>query len=84
MAEEDFLVELFAGADAGVLDLDVRALLEAREADEVVGEVHDLYGLAHVEHEELAPLAERAGLEHELHDLGDGRGGFRPSDGTEW
>src|ERR1017187_5200310 len=48
-AEEHLLVELLAGAHAGIGDLDVHALLEPRETNQDVGQLGDLHRLAHVE-----------------------------------
>ncbi len=69
--EEQFLIELLARPGTAEPDLDV-AHLEARQADEVVGQVHDLERLAHVQHEYLAALADGPGLQHQLHRLRDG------------
>ena len=44
---------------------------EARQADQVAREVGDPHRLAHVEHEDLAAAAHRAGLQHELRGLRD-------------
>jgi hypothetical protein len=65
-------VQLLAGADADELDRDVALRLPAREPDHVVREVHDLHRLAHVEHEDVAALADRPGLDDELYGLRDG------------
>ena len=70
--EEQLLVQLLARARAGEADLDVAAHLEAGQPDEIGGEIEDPDRLAHVEHEHLAALADRAGLQHELHRLRDG------------
>ena len=70
--EQDLFVELLTGAHAGVADLDVGALFEPGEPDEVPRQVGDPHHLAHVEHEQLAAFALCAGLQHELNGLGDG------------
>ena len=44
---------------------------EAREPDQVAREIDDAHRLAHVEHEDLAALAHRTGLQHELRRLGN-------------
>ncbi len=70
-AEQHLFRQLFAGADAGVFDVDVHALFESGEANEIAREIRDLEHLTHVEHEQLTARAEGAGLQHELHGLGD-------------
>jgi hypothetical protein len=66
------LVQLLAGPQPDERDVDVLALGEAREPDHLARHVHHLHGLAHVEQEHLAALADRRGLEHQSHRLGDG------------
>ena len=69
---EQLLVELFAGAQAGMDDFDVLAGGQAGHLDHAAGEVDDFDGLAHVEDVDLAAFAHGAGFEHELAGLGDG------------
>lgn len=69
---EDFLVQLFAGAEAGVLNLDILAGLEAGESNHAAGKVGDFDRFAHVEHEDFAAVAHGAGLEDEAAGLRDG------------
>ena len=66
-----FLVQLLAGTEAGVRDLDVDVGLVARELDQVAGKGVDLYGLAHVEDEDLAASCVGARREDQAHRLGD-------------
>ncbi len=61
---EDFLVELFAGSQAAVDDLDVLAGFEAGELDHAVGEVADLDGFAHVEDVDLVAGGHGRGFHH--------------------
>ena len=61
-------IELFALAQACVLDLHV---LGSGETDEALCKVGDAHRLAHVEGEYLAAVALHAGLEHQLTGLGD-------------
>ena len=65
------LVELLARPYADELDRDVPIRLLPGEPDHVVREVDDLDGLAHVEDEDVAALADRPGLDDELHGLRD-------------
>ncbi len=69
--EEELLVELFARPCPGKHDVDVTHL-EPRKADEIVREIDDLDWLTHVQHEDLAALADGTRLQHQLHRLGDG------------
>ena len=69
---EYLLVQLLAGAETGVLNLDVYIGLVAGESDHAAGEVGDFDGVAHVEHEDFAAVAHGAGLEHEAAGLRDG------------
>ena len=69
---ELFLIELLAGAEAGILDLDIHIRLEAGEADHVAGQGVDLHRRPHVEDENLTPVGIGAGQHHEAHGLGDG------------
>ena len=69
---EHLLVQLLAGAQTGVLNLDVLIGLEAGQANHAAGEVSNLDRLAHVEHENLAAVAHGAGLKDESAGLGDG------------
>ena len=69
---EQFLVQLFAGAQTGDLDLHIYARLVAVEAYQAVGQIHDLDRLAHVQHVDAAALRQTAGLQNELRGLGDG------------
>src|SRR6266550_2338716 len=69
---EELLVELLAGARADELDRDLAPGLLAREPDHVAREVEDPHRLAHVENEDLAATADRAGLDDELRRLRDG------------
>ena len=66
---QELLVELLAGAEAGFNDFNA---LYAGETDHVLCEVIDLYGLAHIEDEELAILRHGTALEHELGSLRNG------------
>ena len=65
---EDLLVELLTVAEAGVLDCHV---LGAAQLDHAPCKVDDADGLAHVEDEDLAALALRAGLKDKLAGLWD-------------
>ena len=69
MGHHQLLPKPLPGPETDHLDWDVLLRLEAREPDEVMGEVEDPDRLAHVEEENLAPLAHRARLEHELDGL---------------
>src|SRR3989344_1732276 len=69
---QEFLEYLLAGSDAGHDYGDLLVRFIARKADELVREVDDLHGLAHVENEYLAARANRARLHHEERRLGNG------------
>src|SRR6185437_16131011 len=71
LVKEHLLVQLLARPDAGELNVDVLAWLEAAEPDEIRGQVDDLDRLAHVQHEDLAAKSERARLEDQLYRLRD-------------
>ena len=62
---EQFFVELLARTQASVFDADL-GFARAREADHVAREIRDLHRLPHVEHENLATLAHRRRLQHQL------------------
>jgi len=66
-----FFIELLAGAEAGVFDLDVHIRLQAGEADHVAGQGVDLHRGTHIEDEDLTPVGVSAGQHHEAHGLGD-------------
>ena len=68
----EVLVQALAGPGADDLDLDVLVGAVAGEADHLAGELDDLHRLAHVEHEHLALVGHRAGLQHEADGFGDG------------
>ena len=67
-----FFIELLAGAEAGVFDLDVHIGLEAGEADHIAGQGVDLHRGSHIEDEDLTPVGIGAGQHHKAHGLGDG------------
>ena len=70
VADQQLLIELFAGSQAGEDDLDVAVVivadLEARQFNHVTREVHDPHGLTHVEQEDFSAHAQSAGLKDEL------------------
>ncbi len=51
---DQLFVQLLAGPKPREADLDVGRVL-AREHDQVAGQVRDAHGLAHLQHEDLAP-----------------------------
>ena len=69
---EDLLIQLFAGAQAGVFYLDIHLGFEAGEANHAAGEMGNLDGFAHVEHEDFAAVAHGAGLKDEAAGLRNG------------
>ena len=72
LGHEFFLIELLAGAEAGIDDLDIHIRLEAGEADHVAGQGVDLHRRPHVEDEDLTPVGIGPGQHHKAHRLGDG------------
>ena len=66
LGPEELLVQLLAGAQAGVHDLGPAC---PDCSIELPGDVGDAHRLAHVEHERLAGLADRGGLDDQLHGL---------------
>ena len=70
--EHEFLVQLFARAQAGDLDGDIGARLIAVEADQAGRQVHNAHGFAHVQHIDAAAFGKTPGLQHELRSFGDG------------
>ena len=71
VVEIKLFVELLPGPDARKADLD-RIFRQARQADQVAGQVDDLHRLAHLQDEDFAALAHRRGLQHQLRGLRDG------------
>ena len=69
---EDFLVELLARTETGVLYLDVFAYLVTCQLDHAGGEVDDFDGVAHVEDEDFIAIAQGGGFHDETTCLGDG------------
>jgi len=69
---ENLFIQLFSGAQTGVFYLDIDLGFEAGEAYHAAGEVGNLDGFAHVEHEDFAAVAHGAGLQHEAAGLRDG------------
>lgn len=69
LGHEFFLIELFAGAQSRILDLDIDVGAEARESYQVPGEGIYFYGRAHIQNENLAALCVGSCLQDE-------RGGF--------
>ena len=55
--EQQLLIELLAGAQPGILDLDIHIRFKAGEADHLAGHVVDFDGAAHIQHEDLALMA---------------------------
>ena len=78
VADQQLLVELFRGTQAGVgnLDVPVGMLLvahgQSHEIDHAPRQISDPHRLAHVEHEHIAALGHGAGLDDELRSLRDG------------
>ena len=72
LGHELFFIELLAGAEAGIDNLDVHIRFQAGEADHVAGQGVDLHRRPHVEDEDLSPVGVSAGQHHEAHGLGDG------------
>ena len=69
---ELLLIELLAGAEAGVFDFDIHVGLEAGEADQVAGQGVDLDRGTHVEDKDLSPVGIGAGQHDETDGLGNG------------
>ena len=63
-----FFIELFAGAQAGIDNLDIDIRFIASELDQIAGEGIDLHRGAHIEDEDFAAVGIGAGQ----HDEGDG------------
>ncbi len=78
IADQELLVELLRRTQPRIRDLDiaVRMLLiahrHAHQVNHAPRQIADTHGLAHVEHEDLAPIGHGAGLDDELSRLGDG------------
>ena len=69
LGHEFLFVELLAGAETSIFDLNVHIRLQARKADHVAGQSVDLYRTSHVKDENLAPMGIGAGQHHEAHGL---------------
>ena len=65
-----FFIQLLAGAQARILDFDIHVGAQTRELDQISRKRVDLYGGAHVEHEDLPALRIDSRLQ-------DKRGSFR-------
>ena len=63
--------ELFSRAQAREDDVHVHVRPQPGQRDHLLGEIEDSDRLAHVEDEDLSPLADRARLQDELRRLGD-------------
>src|SRR5438034_855381 len=61
-SEKHFLVQFFAGPDAGELDLYVRADFKSGKTNEISRDVDDSDLLAHVEDEDFTASSQRARL----------------------
>ena len=78
VADQQLLVQLFARAQAGAADLHVAlrvalvAHLQAGQVNHAPRQVDDAHRLAHVQHEHVAALPHRPGLDHQLRGFGDG------------
>src|SRR4051812_32187321 len=68
---EQVLVQLLPRTPSHLLDRDVDVRPQTRQLDHVARELPDRHGLAHLEHEDLAALAERPRADDELHRLRD-------------
>ena len=71
-AHQQLLIELFAGAQADLLNGDILIQLQSGQADEVFRQFQDLHRLAHIQNEDLALLCHSTRLEHQLGSLGNG------------
>src|SRR5580704_15769020 len=60
-----FLIELFAGPDAGKLDANIDVRLQSTEQNQVTGEILNSYRLAHIEHKDFPSLPHRSSLQNE-------------------
>ena len=78
VADQQFFVQLFTGAQAGDLDVDAARGLQgvahalAGQLDHAARQVVDAHRLAHVQHEYLAAVRHGASLDHQLRGFGDG------------
>ena len=70
--DEQLLIELFARAQTCFDNIDIDIGFIAGKADQILGKVEDLDGLAHVQHEQLVLLRHGARLEHKRRSLGNG------------
>ena len=65
LRHEEFLVQLLAGSEAGVLYSDVAVRGVARQQYHIPGKVRDLHRLAHVQNENFAFVGVGSRLEHQ-------------------
>ena len=72
LRHELFLIQLFAGPQAGIHDLDILSGLESRQFDQVPGQGIDFHGPPHVQHEDLAAVGIGPRQHHQAHRLGNG------------
>ncbi|MNV42366.1 hypothetical protein D3C71_1340370 [compost metagenome] len=78
VTNQELFVELLAGPQSGHLEFDIaiRRMFVTdrapRKLHQPTGEVDDPHRLAHVEHEDIAPMRHRACLNHQLGGLGNG------------
>ena len=47
---QNLFEEFLTGAQAGKLNVDIPVGLQTVEADQLLGDAHDLHGLAHIQH----------------------------------
>ena len=67
-----FFVELLAGAHTGELDPDILIWPQARQQNQVSGQIDDLDRVTHIQDADLAARSDGGGLQDELASLGDG------------
>ena len=78
VADEQFLVKLFARAKSSDFDFNIAvgttlvAYAQARQLRHAPGQVNNLQRRAHVQHKHIATLSHGAGLQHQLRCLGNG------------
>ena len=68
---QQFLVELLAGAQTGLHDLDVPVRLIAGQSDHILRQLQNFHGTAHVQHEQLVLLGHGSRLQHQLGSFGN-------------
>src|SRR3990167_2837738 len=77
VTDQQLFIQFFAGTQAGKLDGNVamrillRAHTQTRQVNHLLSQLDDSYGLSHIQHKYISPMAHGAGLDYQLRRFGD-------------